>query len=314
MKPAERTSQRAARFVYSPAYCCDVGPHVFRTEKYHLLHEKMVETGLVRPEDFLTPEPARREDLELVHTARYLNDLLSYRYTPRTISSEMPISKEIVDAFVLGAGGTVLACRLAAKERTFAMNMAGGFHHAFPDWAEGFCYVNDVAVGVQRLRKDGLVQRAMVVDCDLHQGNGTAYIFQNEPEVFTFSMHEQAIYPVKRKSDLDVNLPSFSSGEYYISELERHLPKILDAHRPEFVFYVAGADPYAEDQLGTLGMSIADLKRRDEIVLGACAERGLPVAVALAGGYAPHVEDTVLIHYNTAVAMVELLERFEPRP
>lgn len=314
MTPAERLHERTPRFIYSRAYYCDVGPHLFRTEKYGLLHDMMVETGLAAPQDFLTPEPARREDLELVHTPRYLDDLLSYRYTPRTVSSEMPFSKQIVDAFVLGAGGTILACRLAVTERTFAMNMAGGFHHAFPDWAEGFCYVNDVAVGVRRLRKDGLIERALVVDLDLHQGNGTAYIFQNEPEVFTFSMHEQAIYPVKRKSDLDIGLPSFGNGEYYLSELERHLPRILDAHKPEFVLYVAGADPYGGDQLGTLGLSIEDLKRRDEMVLGACAERGIPTAVTLAGGYAARVEDTVVIHYNTALVMTELLGKLGPRP
>jgi acetoin utilization deacetylase AcuC-like enzyme len=312
VNPAQRTQKRIPRFVYSPGYYCDVGPHVFRTDKYRRLHDKMVKSSLVAPEDFLTPEPATRQDLELVHTPRYLDDLLSCRYTPRTASSELPISKEIVNAFILGAGGTILACRLAVTEHTFAMNMAGGFHHAFPDWAEGFCYVNDVAVGIRRLRRDGLVHRALVVDCDLHQGNGTAYIFQKEPEVFTFSIHEEDIFPVKRKSSLDIGLPSFCGGELYLSELGRALLGILERHRPEFVLYVAGADPYEKDQLGTLRLGIAHLKRRDEIVLGACAERGIPVAVTLAGGYAPNVEDTVQIHYGTAVSMVGSLDKLGP--
>jgi acetoin utilization deacetylase AcuC-like enzyme len=312
VNPAQRTNKRAPRFVYSPGYYCDVGPHVFRTDKYRRLRDKMVKAGLVAPEDFLMPEPAMRQDLQLVHTPRYLEDLLSCRYTPRTASSEMPISREIVDAFVLGTGGTMLACRLAVTEHTFAMNMAGGFHHAFPDWGEGFCYVNDVAIGVRRLRRDGLVRRAMVVDCDLHQGNGTAYIFQNEPEVFTFSIHEEDIYPVKRKSSLDIGLAGFCSGDLYLSELGRVLPDILERHGPEFVLYVAGADPYEKDQLGSLNLSIEDLKRRDEMVLGACAERGIPVAVTLAGGYAPNVEDTVRIHYGTAVTMVELVDKLGP--
>jgi acetoin utilization deacetylase AcuC-like enzyme len=294
------------RFVYSPDYYCDIGAHVFRTDKYRLLHEELLEAGALGPEDFVAPEPATREDLELVHTPPYLDDLFSYRHTPRTALSEMPISRQIVEAFALGAGGTVLACRIAVRDRTFAMNLAGGFHHAFPDWAEGFCYINDVALGVRALRRDGLVERAMVVDCDLHQGNGTAYVFADEPEVFTFSIHEEAIYPLKRRSDLDLGMPSFCGGTRYLGELERHLLAALDEHRPEFVLYVAGADPYAEDLLGTLALSTDDLKRRDEIVLGACAERGVPAAAVLAGGYAPRVEDTVRIHYATALAVLKL--------
>ena len=311
MRPADRAGAPRPTFVYSPDYGCDVGSHVFRTEKYRLLYDMMVRTCLARPDEFVRPQPASRQDLELVHTPGYLNELFTYRYTPRTASSEMPISKEIVDALVLGAGGTMLACRLAVTGHTFAMNLAGGFHHAFPDWAEGFCYLNDVALGIRKLRREGLVQRAAVVDCDLHQGNGTAYVFRNEPEVFTFSIHEEHIYPVKRRSSLDIGLPSFCTGEEYVRQVERALPRVLDAHRPEFVLYVAGADPYEKDQLGSLQLSVEDLKRRDEVVLGACAERDLPAAVTLAGGYAPRVQDTVRIHYGTAVTMLDLCPRLE---
>jgi len=294
-----------ARFVYSPRYYCDIGDHVFRTEKYALLHDRMVRSGTARAEDFLVPEPATRGDLELVHTPRYLDDLFGYRHTARTACSEMPISRHIVEAFALGAGGTMLACCTAVREHTFAMNLAGGFHHAFADWAEGFCYINDVALGARKLRHEGLVERAMVVDCDLHQGNGTAHLFRDEPEVFTFSIHEEAIYPIKRRSDLDVGLPGRGSGERSLDGRRRHLLPALDAHRPEFVLYVAGADPYAEDQLGSLRLSIQDLKHRDELVIGACTERGIPAAVVLAGGYAPRVEDTVAIHYGTALTLIE---------
>ena len=297
-----------ARFVYSDGYYCDVGPHVFRTDKYRLLHEMMLSTGLASPEDFAAPQPAARADLELVHTPAYVSDLLAARSTGRTDRSEMPITREIVDAFILGAGGTMLACRTAVAGRTLTMNLAGGFHHAFPDWAEGFCYINDVAVGVAALRRDGLVDRAMVVDCDLHQGNGTAYIFRDVPEVFTFSIHQEDLYPAKQKSDLDIGLPDFCPGEVYLRELHANLDVILDEHRPEFILYVAGADPYQGDQLGSLMLSIEDLKRRDEIVLGACATRGLPAAAVLAGGYARRVEDTVLIHYGTARTIVELAD------
>ncbi len=303
----DRPQTRPA-FVYRPGYYCDIGDHVFRTDKYGLLYEKMLETGLAEPGDFIHPEPATRADLELVHTPAYLDDLLSCRRTMRTASSEMPISAQIVEAFVLGAGGTMLACRTAVTRRTFAMNLAGGFHHAFPDWAEGFCYVNDVAIGVARLRGDGLVRRAMVVDCDLHQGNGTAYVFRNEPDVFTFSIHQQNNYPIKRQSDLDVGLPDLCSGEEYLRELGDNLLPAMDEHGPEFVLYVAGADPYKGDMLGGLMLEMEDLAERDRIILGACAERGIPAAVVLAGGYAPQVQDTVRIHYGTAAALCGLCD------
>jgi acetoin utilization deacetylase AcuC-like enzyme len=293
------------RFVYEPGYYCDIGPHVFRTDKYELLYRKIIESGLARAEDFLTPEPASREQLELVHTRKYLDDLFTYRHTPRTAPSEMPISREIVRAFVLGAGGTILACRAAIREHTMTMNLAGGFHHAFPGWAEGFCYINDVAVGIANAKAEGLVQKVMVVDCDLHQGNGTAYIFQDDPSVFTFSIHQEDLYPLKRRSDCDVGLPDFCPGEVYLEELEKHMLPALDKHQPELVLYVAGADPCEKDQLGLLLLSIEHLRQRDDLVIGACAKRGIPVAATLAGGYAPDVSDTVQIHYGTACSLAE---------
>ena len=299
------------RFVYSPDYYCDIGDHVFRTDKYRLLRDRIVEGGLAGPDDFMAPEPASADDLGLVHKGTYLRDLFAYEHTRRTVYSEMPISEEIVRAFVLGAGGTILACRTALGERTFAMNLAGGFHHAFPDWAEGFCYINDVAVGVRRVIADGVIGRAMVVDCDLHQGNGTAYVFAEDPSVFTLSIHEENLYPAKRQSDVDLGLPAFCGGDVYLPMLQRALGEAMDGHEPEFVLYVAGADPYAGDQLGTLALSIEELKRRDEIVLGACAERGIPAAITLAGGYAPRVEDTVTIHYGTALTAAELAPQIE---
>ncbi len=297
-----------ARFVYSPAYYCDIGPHVFRTDRYRLLYERMLSEGLAGPDDFAEPQPAARADIELVHTPAYVDDLLALRVSERTVRSELPISRQIVDAFVLGAGGTMLACRTAVAEGTLTMNLAGGFHHAFPDWAEGFCYINDVALGVAALRRDGLVERAAVVDCDLHQGNGTAYIFRDVPEVFTFSIHQENLYPYKQRSDLDEGLPDFCPGDLYLRRLEQGVERLLDGHRPDFVLYVAGADPYSGDQLGSLMLSMEDLKRRDEIVLGACAERALPATAVLAGGYAARVEDTVGIHYGTAQTVVELTD------
>jgi len=293
------------RFIYSPGFYCDVGQHVFRTDKYQLLYERIIERGLARPEDFLQPDPATVEQIELVHTPAYVTDLLACRQTHRTLRSEMPISKQIVQAFVLGAGGSILACRLAVEERTMAMNLAGGFHHAFPDWAEGFCYINDVAVGIRCAKAEGVIERAFVVDCDLHQGNGTAYIFRDDPTVFTFSIHQENLYPIKRTSDMDVGLPDFCPGEDYLKALGENLLPALDSHKPELVLYVAGADPYEKDQLGTLMLSIEQLRQRDDLVVGACAERGIPVAATLAGGYAPEVKDTVEIHFGTACSLAE---------
>ena len=293
------------RFVYSPGFYCDIGQHVFRTDKYQLLYERIIETGLAAPEEFIVPEPATPEQLELVHTPVYITDLLTCRQTHRTLRSEMPITPEIVQAFVLGAGGSIAACRRAAREHTMSMNLAGGFHHAFPDWAEGFCYINDVAVGIRQVKEEGLIKRAMVVDCDLHQGNGTAFIFRDEPSVFTFSIHQENNYPIKRRSDLDVGLPDFCTGEAYVDALREHLLPALDRHKPELVLYVAGADPYEKDQLGLLMLSKEDLRKRDDLVIGSCAERDIPVAAVLAGGYAPDVQDTVDVHFGTACSLVQ---------
>jgi acetoin utilization deacetylase AcuC-like enzyme len=198
-----------------------------------------------------------------------------------------------------------LACRTAAENHTTALNLAGGFHHAFPDKAEGFCYINDVAVGVAEVQATDLTDRVMVVDCDLHQGNGTAYIFQGDPHVFTFSVHQENLYPLKQKSDCDVGLMNFCTGDKYMANLEKHLLPALDKHRPDLVLYVAGADPYEKDQLGMLLLSIEDLRRRDDLVIGACVERDIPVAATLAGGYAPDVNDTARIHYGTARALAD---------
>ncbi len=295
----------SAKFIYSPEYYCDVGEHVFRTEKYRLLYERIVESGLASPDDFLVPKPATRHQLELVHTPQYVADLYSYRHTPRTIRSEMPLSRQIVEAFALGAGGSILACRTAVAEPAMTMNLAGGFHHAFADWAEGFCYINDVAVGVKNVKAEGMAERVMVVDCDLHQGNGTAHIFRDDPSVFTFSIHQENNYPLKRRSDLDVGLPDYCTGEDYLKAFVENLMPALDRHHPELVLYLAGADPYEKDQLGLLLLSREHLRRRDDILIGACAERGIPVAALLAGGYAPHVGDTVQIHYGTACSLVQ---------
>lgn len=283
--------------VYSAGYLVDLKGHIFPVQKYRLTVERLQAEGIAA--EIFEPQPLRREELELVHTPEYLDDVFGARWTPRTMYSEMALTPEIARAFALGAGGSALAARLALDRGSAAMNVGGGLHHAFADHAEGFCYFNDVALAIRVMQKEGRIKKAAVIDVDLHQGNGTAHIFRNDPDVFTFSIHEENLYPVKQQSDLDIGLPSFAGDDVYLPYLREYVPKILDTHRPELVVYVAGADPYAGDQLGTLQLSIPGLAERDRVVLGACRERDLPVAILLAGGYAANTADTVTIHVNT---------------
>ncbi|MFW6456900.1 MAG: histone deacetylase [Planctomycetota bacterium] len=296
---------RQPEFVYHPDYYCDIGNHVFRTEKYGLLYKKLINTSVLRPANLIKPTPATREQLNLVHTTEYIDDLLAGRRTTRTQSSEMPISPEITRAFILGAGGTIEACRTALLHHTGTMNLAGGFHHAYPGHAEGFCYINDVAVGIQDLLTEDLAARPLIVDCDLHQGNGTAYIFRNTTNVYTLSIHQEQLYPPKENGDCDIPLPNLCDGDRYIRKLRTPFVKALETHKPDFVLYVAGADPYRKDTLGSLSLTLDDMRSRDDLVIGACMDQGIPVAVVLAGGYASDVHDTVQIHYQTAQVLID---------
>ena len=285
-------------FVHHELYAADLGPHVFPMEKYGLVRRALLDGGDTTGEDWRTAEPASREDLARVHTAEYLDDFLAARSTARTAMSELPLDAAVVRAFVLFTGGTITAAR-EAMGRGFAVNVGGGFHHAFADHAEGFCYLNDIAVAIRVLQADGAIRRAAVIDCDLHQGNGTAHVFEHDDEVFTFSLHQERLYPVKQRSDLDVGLEDPAGDARYLAALDAALPVVFERGRPEFVVYQAGADPFEEDQLGNLGISRAGLRTRDRRVLEACAERGVPCAVTFGGGYARRVEDTVAIHAAT---------------
>jgi len=203
----------------------------------------------------------------------------------------------------LFAAGTILALKLALQEG-FVYHIGGGFHHAFSEHAEGFCYINDIACGIMRLKKDGLAKRSAVIDCDLHQGNGTAKIFENDPDTFTFSIHQEHLYPVKQRSDLDIGLPDFAGDEEYLGHLREKMPWILDTHKPDIVVCNAGADPYKDDKLGTLQLTKEGLRQRDRIVFEECKNRKIPVGVVLAGGYAEKLEDLVDIHFTTFEEMV----------
>ena len=215
----------------------------------------------------------------------------------------------MAEAFFLAAGGTTLAAR-QALECGIGFNLGGGFHHAFADHGEGFCAINDMAVAVRRLQRDGLIGRAMVVDCDVHHGNGTAAIFAGDSSVFTLSIHQFNNYPSEKPpSSLDIHLADGVGDAEYLNRLEHAYRAALALFKPEFVMYVAGADPYREDQLGGLLLTFNGLKDRDRLVLGEALRRGIPAAVVLAGGYAESVEDTITIHANTAAAAKEVLEK-----
>lgn len=295
-------SPRAA-VVYSERYRCDIGPHVFPMEKFSRLRHALAAAGQLADADELEPPTASRAELERVHTAEYLDDLAALRWTERTAYSELPLTEEIVTAYASAAAGTTLAAR-AALERGAAVNLGGGFHHAFADKAEGFCYLNDLAVAARAVQADGAVTRVAVVDLDVHQGNGTARIFEGDASVFTLSMHQELNYPTpKMRSDLDVGLADGTGDAEYLAQLAPALERVW-VFEPQLVLYQAGADPYREDQLGGLALTFEGLEARDRQVIEGCATRRIPVVVTLGGGYARQLEDTVRIHHTTcAIAL-----------
>ena len=287
------------RIVYSPRYHIDIGSHIFPTRKYQLLHERI---RAAHPDiEVVEPEPASWADLGLVHTREYLRKIERGDFDPGELAQlEVPWSPAIVEGFRLMTGGTLCAANLAmAAGRDVICHIGGGFHHAFANHGEGFCLFNDVAIAICRLLADRSIERAAVVDLDVHHGNGTAFIFETEPRVFTFSMHQQNNYPhFKPRGSLDVGLPDRADDSVYLDRLTSAMELVL-AHHPDVIFYLAGADPYRDDQLGGLALTKDGLRRRDRIVLEACASHDISGVVVLAGGYAWNIDDTVDIHYAT---------------
>jgi acetoin utilization deacetylase AcuC-like enzyme len=281
----------------------DIGPHVFPTVKYRLVRDRLVADQVLREDTIQRPQPASDQQVALVHTPEYMDKIKQGALTAADVLRlEVPFSPSLRDAAWLCAGGSLLTARLAL-EAGVAIHLGGGFHHAFPDHGEGFCLINDVAVAIQALRHEGRIGRAVVIDCDVHHGNGTAAAFAVEPDVFTFSMHQEANYPAwKPPGDLDLGLADGTGDHEYLELLDQHLNSILAHHRPDLAFYLAGADPYEHDQLGGLALSLAGLRRRDELVLQLLGNSGVAAAIVLAGGYAFHLNDTVEIHCNTARA------------
>lgn len=288
------------KFVYSDAYwMIDLGNHVFPIQKYRLVYEQLLNSG-VRKENFLEPQPALDADVELVHTGRYVKKIRTGRLSQsEMLALEIPYCPECVDFAFLSVGGTIRAAEEALVEG-LCVHIGGGFHHAFPEHGEGFCVFNDVAVSLEKMKQDGRIHRAMVVDCDVHQGNGTAIIFREREDVFTFSIHQMDVYPAQKpRSSLDVGLWSGDGDEKYLEALHRHIPRIYQEFQPDLVYYLAGADPYKKDQLGGLQISRDGLKERDRIVIESARRLNLPLVIVLAGGYAPEISDTVAVHMNT---------------
>jgi len=301
------------KLVYSDQYDLNLGDHVFPSIKYRLVKEKLLREGLARPEDFVEPASAADDQVALVHHRDYIRKLRTGKLSlAEILVLEIPYSPELVRAVWLCAGGSILAGRLALADGV-GVNVGGGFHHAFPDHGEGFCVLNDVAIGIRSLQKEQTIERAMTVDCDVHQGNGTAQIFGGDPSVFTLSIHQLHNYPhPKPPSDLDINLEDGVGDEEYLCELERGLDAALAGFKPDLIFFVAGADPYREDQLGGLRLSLEGLERRDRLVFQKARGKKIPVAVTLAGGYAIHLDDTVQIHTNTIRVAGEFASRHQP--
>jgi len=297
------------KLVYHERYDLNLGPHVFPSQKFRLIYEMLLREGIATAEDFVHPQPAGDEDLLRVHTADWVHRLKTGALTASEVMKlEVPYSKELVEAVWLAAGGTILAGQRALRDG-FGSNLSGGFHHAYPGHGEGFCAIHDVAVGIRKLQADGAIKKAIVVDTDVHHGNGTAATFRNDPTVFTISIHQENNYPAhKPPSSIDINMDDRADDDEYLGALIPAVQKSLDEFRPDILFYVGGADPYCEDQLGGLSLTKEGLKRRDRSVFEEARRRKIPVATTLAGGYARRVEDTIRIHANTILAAREVAE------
>lgn len=291
------------KLVYHQRYDLNLGPHVFPSQKFRLIYEMLLREGHAAEADFLRPGPANDEDILRVHTREWVQKLKTGTLTASDVMKlEVPYSPELVQAVWLAAGGTILAAQGALRDG-FGSNLSGGFHHAYPEHGEGFCAIHDVAVAIRKLQADGVVKKAMVVDTDVHHGNGTAAIFRRDPTVFTLSIHQVNNYPAhKPASNLDLNMDDQTEDEEYLGALIPAVRQALDQFQPEILFYVGGADPYCEDQLGGLSLTKEGLKQRDRSVFEEARRRGIPIATTLAGGYARRVEDTVRIHVNTILA------------
>ena len=298
--------------VFHEGYDLHFGDHVFPTAKYRLIRRKLLDDLFAGPEDFLTPEPVTRGQLLLVHTPEWVRKLETGTLTYHDILKlEVPYSRKMVDAYFLATGGTILAARHALK-KGIGYNIGGGFHHAFPGYGEGFCAVHDVAVAVRTLQQEGLIRTALIVDVDVHHGNGTAAIFAGDRSVFTISIHHFNNYPTdKPPSSIDIHLADATGDKEYLDHLRPAYETAVSGFRPDVIFFVAGSDPFYDDQLGGLSLTREGLYLRDRLVFDIAVQRRIPVVVTLAGGYARHLQDTVDLHAATARAALESLQEWK---
>jgi len=294
---------------YTPRYYADIGQgHIFPIRKFELVRDKLLAERTLEPAEIVEPTPAALEDVLLVHTGDYVSRLCNGNLTAKEMRRlGLPWSESLVRRSFYATGGTIAAAQVALAEG-YSSNLAGGTHHSFADRGEGFCVLNDVAIAIRALRARKLLKRAAIVDCDVHQGNGTATIFAGDKDTFTFSMHGANNYPLfKAQSSLDVELPDGTSDDEYLECLAKNLPAVF-RNAPEVVFYLAGADPFAGDKLGRLSLSIDGLRERDAYVLRACYEREVPIVTVMSGGYGKDIDDTIEIHCNTIRMVKEVFE------
>lgn len=274
--------------------------HRFPMEKYARLRQRLLASGDFTEGDFHLPPAASDEELARAHDLDYIRQVSDGSLPERMQKAiGFPWSEGMVERSRRSAGATLAACRAALADGV-AANLAGGTHHAFRDRGEGFCVFNDAAVAARAMQAEGRAERILIVDCDVHQGNGTASILRGDDNVFTFSIHGARNFPfTKESSDLDIELPDACSDEAYLLQLDHGLATAFDLARPQLVIYLAGADPYADDRLGRLALSMDGLAERDRHVFARCRQAGIPAAIAMAGGYARQIDDTVTIHANT---------------
>lgn len=274
--------------------------HRFPMLKYELLPKQLLHEGTCKDENFFEPKIPNDKYIVAVHDPEYFYDLLNIKIPPREARKiGFPLSEVLVERERIIADGTMKGCEFAL-EHGIAMNIAGGTHHAYTNHGEAFCMLNDQAIGARYLQAKGLAKKILIVDLDVHQGNGTAEIFQNDPSVFTFSMHGASNYPFKKEvSDLDIALEKGIDDSAYLSILKKNLPKLIRSEKPDFIFYLCGVDIIATDKLGTLGMSVLGCKRRDEFVLETCHKSQIPVQCSMGGGYSPDIKVIVDAHANT---------------
>jgi acetoin utilization deacetylase AcuC-like enzyme len=284
--------------IYSPFYNLDLGTHVFPAQKYSFIYDRIKKDKDLKDVEIIAPEKANMEDLELVHTNSYLDDLFSFEHTFRTMYSELPLTRNIIHSFMYGVGGTVLAMQ-KSNEYSFCYNIGGGYHHSLPDRAEGFCYLNDVAIATKLYLFHNPDKKVLIIDLDLHQGNGNSYIFKNHPNVFTFSIHQGNIYPKKEESNLDIAVEPGIKDKEYLRLLDDSLASIKKDFKPDLIFYLAGADPYEHDTLGEMKISMNGMKERDLRIVNFSLERNVSTVIVTAGGYAKDPNDTVRLHYNS---------------